>query len=165
MVNNMVFTKENIIELLKDVYDPEIPILNIVEMGILRDVVFDKEKVIISITPTYSGCPAMKAIEDEIIDFLFAEGIEKVEVKKDYSPPWTTDWFTDEVKKKLKEYGISPPNILSEQSTGNNFLKEIPCPYCNSANTDLTSEFGSTSCKSIHFCNNCIQPFEHFKCI
>ena len=162
----MTKSKENIIELLKDVFDPEIPILNIVEMGILRDIVFDKEKVIIKITPTYSGCPAMKSIEDEIKDLLFAEGIENIEVKKVYSPAWTTDFFSDETKQKLKEYGISPPKkLISDDNELGFLLKSIECPFCKSNDTKLTSEFGSTSCKSLHFCNNCTQPFEHFKCI
>lgn len=157
----MLTTKEEILKLLEEVYDPEIPVLNIVEMGIVRNVNENDNGYEIEITPTYSGCPAMKTIEDEIIDVLSSEGIEKVNVKKIFSPAWTTDWLSETTKTKLREYGIAPPEGNAEEFV----FKKITCPFCKSPNTKLTSEFGSTSCKSLHYCNNCSQPFEHFKCI
>ena len=103
----------------------------------------------------------MKTIEDEILDLLHSEGVEKIKVTKVYSPSWTTNWMSEKTKIKLGGYGIAPPEENSEEF----IFKKITCPFCKSTNTKLTSEFGSTSCKSLHFCNNCLQPFEHFKCI
>jgi len=154
---------------LEEVIDPEIPVLNVVEMGIVRDVVFEGDEVVVKITPTYSGCPAMNAIELEIHKKLRENGVGKFRVVTDFKESWTTDWMTDHAKKKLKEYGIAPPD-----KTGNedDFLlglkssqKIVPCPYCDSLDTVLQSEFGSTACKSQYYCNECQQPFEHFKCI
>ncbi len=158
--------KEEILKLLSEVYDPEIPVLNIVEMGIVHDVVNVNEQLVVTITPTYFGCPAMKQIEDEINNVLKKNGINEVAIKKVFSPAWSTDCMTDESKKKLKEYGIAPPervseNILSATET----LISAQCPMCESRNTKMTSYFGSTSCKSLHFCLNCSQLFESFKCI
>lgn len=154
---------------MKDVTDPEIPVLNIVEMGIVRDVQTESGSVTIRITPTYSGCPAMNAIENEIRKKLAEKGIDHYQVLTDYKESWTTDWMTDEAKRKLKEYGIAPPQISENESDFLNNLKGsqkiIPCPYCDSMDTYLESEFGSTACKSQFYCNECEQPFEHFKCI
>jgi ring-1,2-phenylacetyl-CoA epoxidase subunit PaaD len=158
----MIITKKEILKLLEKVYDPEIPVLNIVEMGIVRNIKENNNVYEIEITPTYSGCPAMKTIEDEILDVLHSEGIEEAKVKKVYSPPWTTDWLSEETKLKLSDCGIAPPEGKSDQEF---ILKKITCPFCKSNNTKLTSEFGSTSCKALHYCDNCHQPFEHFKCI
>lgn len=164
------YNKEEIWDLLSEVKDPEIPVLSIIELGIAREVTIEDDKVIVRITPTYSGCPAMKAIEDEIKKTLRVNGIQNFEVNKDFSETWTTDWMTEEAKKKLKEYGIAPPDKTEEDD--DDFLKSlkgssrvIPCPYCDSTNTELQSEFGSTACKSQYYCNDCDEPFEHFKCI
>lgn len=156
--------------LLAEVMDPEIPVLSIVELGILRDITIEKGKVIVRITPTYSGCPAMKAIEGEIEKALEVNGIQNFEVRKDYSETWTTDWMPDEAKKKLKEYGIAPPGKTEGgeedlMKSLNRSVKVIPCPYCDSTDTELQSEFGSTACKSQYYCRDCDEPFEHFKCI
>lgn len=158
--------KEEILKLLTEVYDPEIPVLNIVEMGIVHDMVNVNEQLVVSITPTYFGCPAIKQIEDEIKSVLNKNGFDDVKIRRVFSPPWTTDLMTDESKKKLKEYGIAPPGKVSESilSTVED-LDPIQCPICESKNTKMTSYFGSTSCKSLHFCLNCSQPFESFKCI
>lgn len=154
---------------MSEVSDPEIPVLNIVEMGIVRDVEIVSGQVTVRITPTYSGCPAMNAIENEIHKKLAEKGIENFQVITDYKESWTTDWMTGEAKIKLKDYGIAPPDKSDDQSE---FLKDlkgsqkiIPCPYCDSMETRLESEFGSTACKSQHYCDGCEQPFEHFKCI
>ena len=167
MVTLMEATKEQIIEFLEGITDPEIPVLNIVELGIVRDVHYESDSLQVDITPTYSGCPAMKVIEDSIYATLQEKGFENISVKTVFSPPWTTDWLTDQAKQKLRDYGIAPP-----EKSGNptwmpfsNANKKVPCPFCDSAQTELTSEFGSTACKSLYYCNNCQQPFEHFKCI
>ena len=162
-------SKDTVWAWLEEVIDPEIPVLNVVEMGIVRDVEIDGHNVTVVITPTYSGCPAMNAIELEIRKKLREKGLNDVKVRTDFKESWTTDWMTDYAKKKLKEYGIAPP----EKSEGtDDFLtslkgsqKVVPCPYCDSFETELQSEFGSTACKSQYYCNNCDQPFEHFKCI
>ena len=159
-------SKDDIIDLLKDVPDPEIPVLNVVEMGIVRDVLVEAEEIRVDITPTYSGCPAMKAIEDDIAAHLKSKGLENVRVKTVYSPAWTTDWLSDETKQKLKEYGIAPPEGKADDEFYRDLVqKPIFCPFCSSADTKLTSQFGSTACKSLHYCNECQQPFENFKCI
>ena len=169
MATKITYNKDEIWDLLADVKDPEIPVLSIIDLGIAREVTVEEKKVIVRITPTYSGCPAMKAIEQEIEKTLKINGIQNFEVKKDFSETWTTDWMSDEAKKKLKDYGIAPPGTTEKD---NDFLKTlkgssrvIPCPYCDSTNTELQSEFGSTACKSQYYCHDCDEPFEHFKCI
>ena len=168
-VTKTTYTEDQIWEYLNEVTDPEIPVLNVVEMGIVRGVSLVDGELIVRITPTYSGCPAMSAIEKSIHDKLIEKGISTFQVNTDYSEVWTTDWISDEAKTKLKDYGIAPPKKTSEQE--GDFLKSlkntkiIPCPFCDSLETELQSEFGSTACKSQYFCNNCTQPFEHFKCI
>lgn len=168
MTTTTTYSKEEVWDWLKEVTDPEIPVLNIVEMGIARSVVIDEEnKVLVKITPTYSGCPAMTAIENEIRKKLAEKGIGRSEVKKDFSETWTTDWMTDEAKRKLKDYGIAPPEKTSDDDVLKSLknTRIIPCPYCDSTNTELQSEFGSTACKAQYYCHDCDEPFEHFKCI
>jgi ring-1,2-phenylacetyl-CoA epoxidase subunit PaaD len=161
-------TEEQIWEYLKEVTDPEIPVLNIVEMGIARRVEMDDGGILVKITPTYSGCPAMNAIEKLVNEKLEERGVENFRVKLDFAETWTTDWMTEEAKIKLKEYGIAPPEKTNDED---DFLKSlsdtkiVPCPFCDSFETELVSQFGSTACKSQYFCNGCHQPFEHFKCI
>lgn len=154
---------------LKEVTDPEIPVLNVVEMGIIRGIDLDDQKVIITITPTYSGCPAMNTIETDIKEKLQEKGIFAIDVITDFKESWTTDWMTDNARKKLKNYGIAPPSKRSPKTDFLTSLKQskktVACPYCNSLKTELQSHFGSTACKSLHYCNGCHQPFEHFKCI
>ncbi len=169
MATITTYNEEEIWDLLSEVKDPEIPVLSIIDLGIAREVTVEDDKVIVRITPTYSGCPAMKAIEDEVKKTLRVNGIQNFEVNKDFSETWTTDWMSEEGKRKLKEYGIAPPGKTNE---GEDFLKSlkgsskvIPCPYCDSINTELQSEFGSTACKSQYYCHDCEEPFEHFKCI
>ncbi len=163
------YTKEQIWEYIREVTDPEIPVLNIIEMGIARSVDIDSEgKVLVKITPTYSGCPAMSAIENMVREKLEEKRVESFDVQLDYSEAWTTDWMTEEAKAKLKDYGIAPPEKSVNDDDFLNSLsstKIIPCPFCDSFETELQSQFGSTACKSQYFCNSCHQPFEHFKCI
>jgi ring-1,2-phenylacetyl-CoA epoxidase subunit PaaD len=159
------FSKEELLEILAGVCDPEIPVINIVEMGIVRDVELIGKSIRVDITPTYSGCPAMKVIQDDIVSALHSKGFKSVSVNTVYTPAWTTAWLGDTTKQKLKEYGIAPPKM----SSGNVIVllptKNSPmsCPFCDSSETELRSEFGSTACKSFYYCNNCKQPFEHFK--
>ena len=158
-----VVDQSKIIERIKNIQDPEIPVLTISELGILREVVISDNKVEVSITPTYSGCPAMKAIENEIVEVLRNEGIPDVKVKLVYSPAWTTDWLSDEAKEKLRVYGISPP-LGSAVGSGSTQSRIIICPRCGSKDTSMVSMFGSTACKALYKCNSCLEPFDYFKC-
>ena len=165
MVTEKNSTKEHIWTLLADVSDPEIPVLSILDLGIVRDVRVDGEGVEVTITPTYSGCPAMSAIALEIRASLAAAGVQHLDIKTQLSPAWTTDWLTKEGRDKLEAYGIAPP----EGAAGRTFalFGEAPivrCPHCRSAQTHLVSQFGSTACKALYQCNNCQEPFDYFKC-
>jgi len=144
-------TTASIWELLKTIPDPEIPAVSIVDLGIVRNVEFDDDQFNITITPTYSGCPAFSFMKEEIIRHLETEGITNYQIDTALAPPWTTDWMSDEVKSKLKEAGIAPPS------------QEVACPQCDSQNVQVISEFGSTACKALYKCNNCIEIFHHFK--
>ncbi len=161
----MQYSKDDVWAFLSEVQDPEVPVVNIVELGIVREVSVQGDAVEIAITPTYSGCPAMDIIEADIKTHLSAKGLQKIEVKKVISPPWTSDWLTDAAKEKLKAYGIAPPGKVTEDTlvTIGSRQTKIPCPFCNAENTELRSEFGATACKSLYYCKNCMQPFEHFK--
>ncbi len=169
MATVTTISKEKIWSYLKEVSDPEIPVLNVVEMGIVREVQVHQNGINVRITPTYSGCPAMNAIENDIGIKLKEKGLNNVAIITDFKEAWTTDWMTDGAKVKLKEYGIAPPDKTEGDSDFLTNLKGsqkiVPCPYCDSLNTVLQSEFGSTACKSQHYCDDCKQPFEHFKCI
>ena len=164
---NQIVSEEKIWGALREITDPEIPVLNIVEMGIVRDVIIDDEAVAVHITPTYSGCPAMVAIKQLVENTLREMNVEHAHVRVIYEEAWTTDWMTDKAKAKLREYGIAPPE---KSETGEEDIfkqkaeKNIKCPYCDSKNTTLQSEFGSTACKAQYFCQHCQQPFEYFKC-
>tara|TARA_Y100001934_G_C12379149_1_gene791198 strand:+ start:4422 stop:4901 length:480 start_codon:yes stop_codon:yes gene_type:complete len=157
---------ETIWNILKNVADPEIPVLTVVDMGVVREVEVEDQKIIVSITPTYSGCPAMNEIESNIRWALEEEGYNKVEIKTLISPPWTTDWMTDEGKAKLQEYGIAPPEGSSaDKSVLFGEAKKVMCPRCKSRNTTMVSQFGSTACKALYKCEDCKEPFDYFKCL
>jgi len=152
---------------LEAVMDPEVPVLSIVELGIVREIAVDpaSDGVTVTVTPTYSGCPAMHTIEAEIRSALLAAGFRSVTLKTVYAPAWTTDWIAPPAREKLREYGIAPPGTLAAEplvSLGGP-PGRIACPFCGSSNTSLQSEFGATACKSLHVCRACRQPFEHFK--
>jgi ring-1,2-phenylacetyl-CoA epoxidase subunit PaaD len=155
-----------ILAILDQVKDPEVPVLSVVELGIVRDVEIDGGDVTVVVTPTYSGCPAMKVIEDDIVAALASHGIQGAHVRTVFSPAWTTDWIAAEAREKLRAYGIAPPGrveqgplvILERRAT-------VTCPFCGSTDTRHTSEFGSTACKALHVCSACTQPFEEFKAI
>jgi len=144
-------TTASIWELLKTIPDPEIPAVSIVDLGIVRNVEFDNDQFNITITPTYSGCPAFSFMKEAIIFHLETEGITNYQIDTALAPPWTTDWMSDEVKSKLKKAGIAPPS------------QEVACPKCDSQNVQVISEFGSTACKSLYKCIECIEIFHHFK--
>ncbi len=156
---------------LEDVKDPEVPVLSVVELGIVREVRIEDAGVTVTITPTYSGCPAMLEIEQEIVRALGARGVEGVRLETVYAPAWTTDWISDAAKQKLAAYGIAPPstvaeepNVVAIQSRRSAAGRSaVACPYCGSHETELRSQYGSTACKAIQFCRSCQQPFEEFK--
>jgi ring-1,2-phenylacetyl-CoA epoxidase subunit PaaD len=158
------YDKEAVFKLLERVKDPEIPVLSITEMGIVRDVLLEDDSCTVVITPTYSGCPAMMRIESDIKEHLEHHGFDNVAIKTVYSPVWTTDWMNDETKEKLRKYGIAPPTPSSYLRALGGESPDIPCPRCNSIDTSLISLFGSTPCKSMYKCDSCLEPFEHFKC-
>jgi len=152
-------SKEKIRQLLSTVTDPEVPVLTIMDLGILRDVKVDGEQIEIIITPTYTGCPAMDMISMNIKLALIEHGYTHIKITSVLSPAWTTDWMSDEGKRKLKEYGIAAPDKkFSIPKDG------VECPLCNSTTTRLVSEFGSTACKALYQCNDCKEPFDYFKC-
>jgi ring-1,2-phenylacetyl-CoA epoxidase subunit PaaD len=161
-------TREAILAVLDTVMDPEVPVLSVRELGIVRDVeISDADVVTVVVTPTYSGCPAIRIIEDDITGAIRDAGYPDVRVRTELSPPWTTDWIAPPARAKLKTYGIAPPGSAV---TGElvQLLRHRPatqCPYCDSHDTELRSEFGSTACKSVHWCRSCRQPFEEFKAI
>lgn len=162
----MSVSAAEILEILKEVKDPEIPVLNVVDMGIVRNVETNENKTTVTITPTYSGCPAMDVIGTNIKTVLRRALSTEIEVVSTLSPPWTTAWLTDDAREKLRAYGIAPP---VEDSNDKSVLfaepKVIQCPKCGSRETKLVSEFGSTSCKAHYQCQSCLEPFDYFKCI
>jgi len=167
VVARAIPSRDELLAILDDVKDPEVPAVSVVELGVVRDVVANEAGVEVTITPTYSGCPAMREIESDIRDALAAHGLGPVEIRVVYSPAWTTDWIGPAARAKLEAYGIAPPGpaprdelVLLERRT-----RRVRCPFCKSAETDRKSEFGSTACKSIWFCRSCRQPFEEFKAI
>lgn len=147
--------------------DPEIPVISINDLGIVRDAEWIDDELVVSITPTYSGCPAMKQIEDDIKNLIQQKGIEKVRIKMVYSPAWTTDWISEKAKERLREYGIAPPEHSSVDKRVLMGLqeREVKCPQCGSPDTQMVSQFGSTACKALYKCNSCLEPFDYFKCL
>jgi ring-1,2-phenylacetyl-CoA epoxidase subunit PaaD len=155
-------------EILDEVKDPEVPVLSVVELGIVRDVRVGPDGVTVVITPTYSGCPAMFIIEQDIIGALAGNGIEPVKIETVFTPAWTTAWMSDEAKAKLIAYGIAAPDYLPKDDglvTLTRRSAPVRCPHCGSLKTTVKSEFGATACKSINYCESCLQPFEQFKAI
>lgn len=166
MSNTTTYSHEQIWEWLEDVSDPEIPVLTVVDLGVVRAVEMDENGVVVKITPTYSGCPAMNEIEQNIRLKLKEQGLEKVQVQTQLSPPWTTDWMTEKGKQKLREYGIAPPEGSSaDKSVLFGEAKKVQCPHCGARTTEMVSQFGSTACKSLYKCLECKEPFDYFKCL
>jgi ring-1,2-phenylacetyl-CoA epoxidase subunit PaaD len=162
MVKKASLTSDYIWKVLDDVKDPEIPVVSVVEMGIVREVKIDGSLVQVTMTPTFTGCPALQVMQEEIKAYLLEAGAEKVEITLRQSPPWSSDWISEAGRAKLKGFGLAPPAChggLIQES----LLDIAACPYCDSANTSLKNNFGPTLCRAIFYCNNCQQPFEQFK--
>ena len=141
---------------LNEIPDPEIPAISLTDLGIIRDVAWHDDTLTVTVTPTYSGCPATSLINMEIETALRAHGIDKLDLKRQLSPAWTTDWMTEEGRKKLEAYGIAPPQPAGGPKA---------CPRCQSDNLERLSQFGSTPCKAQWRCRDCLEPFDYFKCI
>lgn len=153
---------DQIWDILSEIKDPEIPVVSLVEMGIVRAVALQGEKITISLTPTFSGCPAMQMMQDEVSRRLQEAGVPEIEIKIIHRPAWTTEWITPEAREKLEAFGLAPP----PRHQGNislALLDVVACPYCGSTDTRLKNSFGPTLCRAIFYCNTCRQPFEQFK--
>lgn len=151
--------KKTLFAFLEEIKDPEVPVLSIIDLGIVRDIKWNDDELEIVITSTYTGCPAMDMIAADIRSELTTLGFKKIKITQSLSPPWTTDWMSNAGKRKLQEYGIAPPDKrFSIPKDG------VECPLCHSNNTRLISEFGSTACKALYQCNDCKEPFDYFKC-
>ena len=159
MVIDKEIITQKIWQILETVCDPEVPVLTVTDLGIIRDVKITDDEVEVIITPTYTGCPAMDMIAMNIKLALIENGYPNIKITSVLSPAWTTDWMSEAGKRKLKEYGIAAPDKRFTIA-----LDGIECPLCNSTNTKLISEFGSTACKALYQCNDCKEPFDYFKC-
>lgn len=170
--------KQQVWTVLSEVSDPEIPVISIVDLGIVRDVRWDEMRepphLVVTVTPTYSGCPATEVIAQSIREALDAQGFGEVDVETRLAPAWTTDWLSEEGRQKLKNYGIAPP-VGRSSSTEHvidisrlrrraPLMRSVACPRCGSTRTEVISEFGSTPCKSLYRCTACLEPFDYFKC-
>ncbi len=172
MVEEIIMTthqidKQAIYSYLKEIKDPEVPVLSVIDLGIVRDIfLYDDDCLEIIITPTYSGCPAMDVITMNIRIMLSTLGFKNIKITQSLSPAWTTDWMSEEGKRKLKEYGIAPPNPKQQVCNDKLFAADeaVQCPHCDSWHTHRVSEFGSTACKALYQCNDCKEPFDYFKC-
>ncbi|MBN9673828.1 1,2-phenylacetyl-CoA epoxidase subunit PaaD [Roseibium aggregatum] len=158
---------------LSEVPDPEIPVVSVTELGIVRDVSYDGDTLVVAVTPTYSGCPATAVIDMMIEDKLREKGLDNLRLERRLSPPWSTDWVTEEAREKLKQFGIAPPvdgtastgmSAKAARLSGESGLT-VACPRCGSKNTERVSQFGSTPCKAAWRCKDCLEPFDYFKCI
>ena len=157
--------EQQIWNILEEVKDPEVPVLSVIDLGIVRSVKTRNDQIDIIITPTYSGCPAMDVINMDIRLKLIEKGFRNITIQQQLSPAWTTDWLSEEGKKKLKPFGIAPPNAKQQFCTSEMFIQEaVQCPRCNSWHTELISQFGSTACKSMYRCLDCKEAFDYFKC-
>lgn len=162
----MTAEKENILSILEEVTDPEVPVLSVIDLGIIRNIKMEGDTVEVTITPTYSGCPAMDVISMNIKMELLSHGFKNIKIIQSLSPAWTTDWMSEKGKQKLKDYGIAPPNPKQQVCNDKLFAPDeaVQCPHCNSYHTHRISEFGSTACKALYQCDDCREPFDYFKC-
>ncbi len=169
-MSTQVISSQTAWDCLHAVPDPEIPVISITDLGIVRSLEIDGARVKVTVTPTYSGCPATEMIETSIKDALAGIGFESVEVQMQLFPAWTTDWINDQTKEKLRQYGIAPPgdeDAHKERLAGESVISFVPykpaCPRCGSKNTSRLSRFGATACKALYRCDSCLEPFEYFK--
>jgi ring-1,2-phenylacetyl-CoA epoxidase subunit PaaD len=161
----VMISEKEIWTILEEVKDPEVPVLSVIDLGVVRSVKTSDDKIEITITPTYSGCPAMDVIKMDIRLKLIEKGYRKISVQQQLSPAWTTDWMSEEGKQKLKAFGIAPPNPKQQFCSPEMFRHEaVQCPRCNSYHTQLISQFGSTACKAMYRCLDCKEAFDYFKC-
>lgn len=159
-------TEAHVLDWLQNVKDPEVPVISVLELGVVRHVdIGASGDVSVTITPTYTGCPAMDAMAADIKKELLEHGVPSVSVQQSLSPAWTTDWITDIGKRKLKEYGIAPPGKTADIRALKGAQPAVECPQCGSKNTVMLSPFGSTACKALWKCNDCLEPFDQFKCL
>ncbi|MEC9199232.1 MAG: 1,2-phenylacetyl-CoA epoxidase subunit PaaD [Pseudomonadota bacterium] len=167
----MVTPTQEIWDWLAEVPDPEIPVVSVTELGIIREVAWDGDTLKVAITPTYSGCPATSVIDLMVEEKLREKGVQNIALERRLSPPWTTDWVTQSARDKLRDYGIAPPidGTASDgrmgraaRMSGTNLT--VPCPRCASNHTEKVSQFGSTPCKAAYVCRDCLEPFDYFKC-
>ncbi|WP_092129556.1 1,2-phenylacetyl-CoA epoxidase subunit PaaD [Polaromonas sp. YR568] len=163
-----------VLEWLGEVMDPEVPVVSVVDLGIVRDVQQQAETLgwVVTVTPTYSGCPATEVIADSIREALQAHGVGEVQVRTQLSPAWTTDWMTPKGREALRGYGIAPPVLRAPGGANSQVIditalmphrSTVPCPRCASRKTRLLSQFGSTACKALYQCSDCLEPFDYFK--
>ncbi len=170
MVATSTIEEKKIWSILETVTDPEVPVLTVTDLGIIRDVILHPPLgdggIEVIITPTYTGCPAMDMIAMNIRLALAEQGYKNVKITSVLSPAWTTDWMSEGGKRKLKEYGIAPPNTGQQVCNDKLFAEAeaVQCPHCNSHHTHRISEFGSTACKALYQCDDCKEPFDYFKC-
>jgi ring-1,2-phenylacetyl-CoA epoxidase subunit PaaD len=166
MVTGTHISREQVLSMLEQVADPEVPVLSVIDLGIIRDLHIGEEAIEVVITPTYSGCPAMDVISMQIKMMLLEHGFKKVRVTTVLSPAWTTDWMSAAGKEKLRNFGIAPPHPAQSVCDITLFAaaEAVQCPLCNSYNTRVVSQFGSTACKALYQCNDCLEPFDYFKC-
>jgi ring-1,2-phenylacetyl-CoA epoxidase subunit PaaD len=160
------FATEQLWECLSAVSDPEIPVISVVDLGIVRELTWlDTDVCEVTITPTYSGCPAMQVIAENVELALRSLGVQKISIRTQLSPAWTTDWMSPAGREKLKAYGIAPPmqSAIDISALGSRVVPDIACPQCGSLHTRLLSQFGSTACKALYRCNECLEPFDYFK--
>ena len=167
VMNTTAISTEEIWKVLGTIPDPDIPVISITELGIVRNVeLLHDEHAIVTITPSYSGCPAMGVFREDIVSMLQDLGIKQVDINISHSPAWSTDWLSEETRAKLTKYGIAPPENSDHLHTGlfTDTSRTITCPHCQKKDTKRVSQFGSTPCKALWYCNTCDQPFEYFKC-
>lgn len=161
----MQVNSTEILNWLNEIPDPEIPVISIVELGVIRRIYSEGDVLNVDITPTYSGCPAMKQMEEDVVKKLREKGFSNIKVNTIYHPAWTTDWISEDARKNLQKYGIAPPEGSADKSGLTAQPKSVTCPRCKSKNSEMVSQFGSTACKALYKCKDCLEVFDYFKCI
>ncbi|MEJ8848923.1 1,2-phenylacetyl-CoA epoxidase subunit PaaD [Variovorax rhizosphaerae] len=165
-------SRDTVLAWLGEVMDPEVPVVSVVDLGLIRDVEWTDDALVVTVTPTYSGCPATEVIAQSIRDAVQSHGVDEVKVRTQLAPAWTTDWMSTKGRDALRAYGIAPPVHRAAASDGTQAIDitallakrvVVPCPQCNSRKTRLLSQFGSTACKALYQCNDCLEPFDYFK--
>ncbi len=155
-------TRAQILEWLEEVKDPEIPVISLIDLGVITDIEILENKVLVKMTPTFAGCPAMDYMQKDVVDVLQSKGIEHVETKVSFETQWSSNLITEKGRVALKQFGLAPPR-KHNRLIDIDILEHTPCPYCDSTETELKTPFGPTLCRSMHYCNSCKQAFEQFK--